>query len=70
MRGSRCDLSRKSLAEALAEICVMDAPLWRRLELYVEAQRAQGSPFAAASDALVARLRGGMSVGTPRTWEA
>ncbi|MET0481991.1 MAG: peroxiredoxin-like family protein [Aestuariivirgaceae bacterium] len=44
----------------LAEICVMDAPLWRRLELYVETQREEGSPFAAASDELVARLKAGV----------
>jgi peroxiredoxin len=37
----------------------MDAPLWRRLALYVETQRAAGVPFAAASDRLVERLRAG-----------
>jgi peroxiredoxin len=37
----------------------MDAPLWRRLELYVETQREEGSPFAEASDELVARLKAG-----------
>ena len=37
----------------------MDAPLWRRLALYVEAQREAGVPFAAASDRLVERLRAG-----------
>jgi peroxiredoxin len=37
----------------------MDAPLWRRLALYIEAQREAGMPFAAASDRLVERLRAG-----------
>jgi peroxiredoxin len=52
-------LPDRDVDEVLAEICVMDAPLWRRLELYVEAQRAHGIPFAAASDRLVARLKDG-----------
>lgn len=45
-----------SLAEALAEILMMDAPLKERLAAYVEAQRALNSPFAEAYDQLVARL--------------
>lgn len=52
-------MAATSLAEALAEICVMDAPLWRRLETWVAAQRAFGTPFVAATDALVDRLRAG-----------
>jgi len=52
-------LSDRDVEEVLAEICVMDAPLWRRLELYLETQRAHGIPFAAASDRLVSRLREG-----------
>jgi peroxiredoxin len=52
-------LPDRDVEEVLAEICVMDAPLWRRMELYVETQRAHGIPFAAASDRLVARLKEG-----------
>jgi peroxiredoxin len=52
-------LPERDVEEVLAEICDMDAPLWRRLELYVETQRAHGIPFAAASDRLVARLKEG-----------
>jgi peroxiredoxin len=48
-----------SLADALAEICEMDAPLWRRIELFVEKQREAGSPFVAATEKVVARLRAG-----------
>jgi peroxiredoxin len=59
-----------SLAEALAEICVMDAPLGERLEAYVAAQRAFGSPFAAASDSLAARLaEGEVGLGSPAKGE-
>jgi peroxiredoxin len=48
-----------SLAETLAEICEMDAPLWRRIELFVDKQREVGSPFVAATESVVARLRAG-----------
>ena len=52
-------MNPKDLVEALAEICVMDAPLWRRLEAYIEAQRSFGSPFVEATERLVLRLRSG-----------
>jgi peroxiredoxin len=48
-----------SLAETLIEICEMDAPLWRRIELFVDKQREVGSPFVAATENVVARLRAG-----------
>jgi peroxiredoxin len=48
-----------SLAEAFAEICTMDAPLWRRLETWVATQRAFGSPFVEATEGLVDRLQAG-----------
>ncbi|MEJ1158863.1 peroxiredoxin-like family protein [Prosthecomicrobium sp. N25] len=48
-----------SLADALAEICALDAPLWRRLALYVERQTEAGSPFVSAGQELVDRLRAG-----------
>src|SRR5215470_12694393 len=57
--GSRWILGHVDVSAVLAEICVMDAPLWRRLARLVEMQRAAGVPFAAASDRLVARLRAG-----------
>jgi hypothetical protein len=37
----------------------MEAPLWRRLEAYVETQRAFSSPFVDATQSLVERLRAG-----------
>jgi peroxiredoxin len=52
-------LARTDLATALAEICVMDAPLWRRLEAFVEKQREFKSPFTAAGQELVDRLKAG-----------
>jgi len=52
-------LARNDLATALAEICVMDAPLWRRLEAFVEKQREFRSPFTAAGQLLVDRLKAG-----------
>jgi peroxiredoxin len=48
-----------SLAEALAEICVMEAPLWRRIETWVAKQRASGSPFVEATQGLADRLQAG-----------
>jgi peroxiredoxin len=48
-----------SLADVLADICAMDAPLWRRLALYVERQQEFGSPFVAAGQELVDRIRAG-----------
>jgi peroxiredoxin len=61
-------LNALNWAEVLAEICVMDAPLWRRLEVYVEKQIAFGSPFASASQRLAARLKAGdIGRGAPET---
>jgi peroxiredoxin len=48
-----------SLARELAEICVMDAPLWRRIETWVAKQRAAGSPFVGATQGLADRLQAG-----------
>ena len=52
-------MAAPNLAETLAEICEMDAPLWRRIELFVEKQREAGSPFVEATEKVVARLRAG-----------
>lgn len=55
------------MAQTLAEICAMEAPIWRRFELYIAKQRELGSPFVSASDALVARLReGAVGVDAPQ----
>jgi peroxiredoxin len=63
-------VTAKTLAEELAEICVMDAPLWQRLEAFVAAQRAHGSPFADASQILVDRLKAGdVGNGAPEVGE-
>jgi peroxiredoxin len=48
-----------SLVNALSEICVMDAPLWRRIETWVAVQRASGSPFVEATQGLADRLQAG-----------
>ena len=62
--------SKKSLAEEVAEICDLDVPLRRRLELFAQKRRAEGSPFADASDRLVARLNaGGIPERAPRVGE-
>ena len=64
-------MSYASLPEALADICVMQAPLWRRLEAYVETQRAFGSPFVDATQRLVDRLRAGdVGHGSPAVGDA
>lgn len=49
--------SADPLSAALAEVLAMDAPLERRLAVFLEKLRALGSPFAAEADRLVARLR-------------
>lgn len=49
----------EKLAEAFADICVMDAPLNQRLAAYSERLRELNFPFAEAYDALVARLMAG-----------
>lgn len=48
--------SADPLFEALAEVLAMEAPLERRLVVFLEKLRALGSPFAAEADRLVARL--------------
>jgi peroxiredoxin len=59
-----------SLADALAEILIMDAPLKERLAAYVEAQRVLNSPFAEAYDQLVARLKSaGVGKNAPKIGE-
>jgi peroxiredoxin len=52
-------LAKNDLAAALAEICAMDAPPWRRLEAFVEKQREFKSPFTDAAQQLVDRLKAG-----------
>jgi peroxiredoxin len=52
-------LTAASLVDALSEICVMDAPLWRRIETWVALQRASGSPFVEATQGLADRLQAG-----------
>lgn len=52
-------MTEKTLAEELADICVMEAPLWRRLEAFVAAQEAHGSPFAGAFQLMADRLKAG-----------
>ena len=47
------------LAATLDEICQLDAPLWRRLELFVEKQREWKTPFLPAGERLVDRLKSG-----------
>lgn len=64
-------MPNRTLADELDEICALEVPLSRRLELYVERQRAFGSPFAAATDALVERLRArDYAGGAPEVGEA
>lgn len=59
-----------SLADALADILIMDAPLKERLAAYVETQRALNSPFAEAHDQLMARLKSaGVGKNAPKIGE-
>jgi peroxiredoxin len=59
--GTRCDVtSTRTLAEALAEIIAMNAPLGERLAAYAEALREAESPFAEEYDRLVERVRRGL----------
>jgi peroxiredoxin len=46
-------------AEAFAQISAMEAPLHRKLAAYADSMRELNSPFAAAYDRLVARLKAG-----------
>jgi len=50
-------LTNDVLAATLDEICQLDAPLWRRLEFFVAKQREWKTPFAAAGERLVERLK-------------
>jgi peroxiredoxin len=52
-------LAKNILAETLDAICAMDAPLSAKLEAFVERQRAWKTPFLAAGERLVERLRTG-----------
>src|SRR6516225_1881933 len=63
-------LSKNILAATLDEICQHDAPLWRRLELFVEKQRQWKTPFVAAGERLVERLKNGdLGHGAPQIGE-
>ena len=50
-------MSKNVLAATLDEICRLEAPLWRRLEFFVAKQREWKTPFAAAGERLVERLK-------------
>lgn len=52
-------LTKNVLAETLDAICAMDAPLWRRLEAFVDKQREWNTPFLDAGERLVDRLKTG-----------
>jgi hypothetical protein len=52
-------LTKDILATTLDEICQLEAPLWRRLELFVAKQREWNTPFVAAGQRLVERLKSG-----------
>jgi hypothetical protein len=53
-------LAKDILTETLDAICAMDAPLTAKLEAFVEKQRAWKTPFLAAGERLVERLRAGV----------
>ena len=60
-------MSSRTLADVLADICVMDGPLWRRLEAFADAQRAFGSPFADAFQLMAGRFeRGEVGLDAPK----
>jgi peroxiredoxin len=70
-RAMASDVKPATLAEALAKICMMDAPLGRRLAAYADAMRDLQSPFADEYDRVVARLKSGkVGAGSPRVGEA
>jgi len=52
-------LTTNVLAATLEEICQLDAPLSRRIELFLEKQREWMTPFLAAGERLVDRLKSG-----------
>lgn len=62
--------SSSTLAQAFADICVMDGPLSRKLTAYSDKLRELNFPFAEAYDTLVARLiDGGIGSGAPKVGE-
>ena len=62
--------SPSTLAQAFADICVMDGPLSRKLAAYSDKLRELNFPFAEAYDTLVARLiDGGIGSGAPKVGE-
>src|SRR5271169_5615286 len=64
------DANSAPLAEALARICTMDAPLGARLAAYADVMRDLQSPFADEYDRIVARLRSGEAgAGAPHPGE-
>jgi peroxiredoxin len=59
-----------TLAQAFADICVMDGPLNQKLAAYSDKLRELNFPFAEAYDTLVARLiDGGIGSGAPKVGE-
>lgn len=62
--------SPQTLAQAFADICVMDGPLSAKLGAYSARLRELNFPFAEAYDTLVARLiDGGIGEGAPKVGE-
>jgi peroxiredoxin len=59
-----------TLAQAFADICVMDGPLSQKLAAYSAKLRELNFPFAEAYDTLIARLiDGGIGSGAPKVGE-
>jgi peroxiredoxin len=68
---ARFTLTKTSLAAALGSICELNAPLWRKLDLFLEWQRANSAAFVDAGERLVERLRAGdFGHGAPLIGEA
>jgi peroxiredoxin len=59
LTGTSCLAQTQTLADAFADICMMDAPLNARLAAYASKLRELNFPFAEAYDDLVARLYAG-----------
>lgn len=60
-------MSSRTLADVLADICVMDGPLWQRLEAFADAQRTFGSSFADAFQLMAGRFeRGEVGLDAPK----
>jgi peroxiredoxin len=69
-RAMAADVKSTPLADELARICAMDAPLGARLAAYADAMREVKSPFADEYDRIVERLRSGEAgAGAPRVGE-